>query len=142
MYKSKDLLNGILKITQTGQDGIRSMVNFAVSPMLRRALEDQFREYRQIEYEAGKLACQRGWELQEADPAVRFVSGLSAGINLRGRNSDLIIAGRMIRRNKMNMDKGHMVLEQLPSMDNQVYTLFQRLLDCQADSNRKMEKFL
>ena len=61
MKDSKELLTSILKSTQMGQVGIRSVLEYTMRPALRKALEDQLQEYDAIETEAFQLASQRGW---------------------------------------------------------------------------------
>ena len=76
MKNSKELLTSLLKTTQMGQVGIRSVLDTSMRPGLRKALESQLREYDSIETEAHSIASQRGWELRELDPAVRMMSDM------------------------------------------------------------------
>ena len=71
MKTNKDILTSLLKTTQMGQVGIRSVLDTSVHPELKKALESQLREYDSIETEAHAIASQRGWELKELDPAVQ-----------------------------------------------------------------------
>ena len=73
MKNSMDMLSSVLKTTQMGQVGIRSVLDTSMRPGLRKALESQLREYDSIETEAHAIASQRGWELKELDPAVRMM---------------------------------------------------------------------
>lgn len=61
MKNSKDILSSVLKTTQMGQVGIRSVLDTSMRPGLRKALESQLREYDSIETEAHSIATQRGW---------------------------------------------------------------------------------
>ena len=72
MKNSKQLLSSLLKTTQMGQIGIRSVLDTSMRPSLRKALESQLAEYDAIETEAHSIASQRGWELAELDPAVQY----------------------------------------------------------------------
>ena len=49
MKDGKDLLNSVLKTTQMGQIGIRSVLKNPVRPTLRMALNGQLQEYDHIE---------------------------------------------------------------------------------------------
>ena len=70
MKNGKEILSSLLKTTQMGQLGIRSCLNSSMRPGLRKALEAQLREYDAIESEAHDIASQRGWEVEELDPAL------------------------------------------------------------------------
>ena len=51
MKDSKDILSSLLKTTQMGQVGIRSVVKAAEAPQFKKALRDQLDEYNKIEKE-------------------------------------------------------------------------------------------
>lgn len=142
MKNSKDILSSILKTTQMGQVGIRSVLDTSMRPGLRKALESQLREYDSIETEAHSIAAQRGWELAELDPAVRLMSDMATRMKLRGKNTDSKIAGMMIQGNTRGMIKGLKNLHQFPESDGQVSTLSQKLLDCENANIRQMQGFL
>ena len=142
MKNSKDILSSILKTTQMGQVGIRSVLDTSMRPGLRKALESQLQEYDRIESEAHYIAGQRGWELRELDPAVRFMSDMMTRMKLNRRNSDSKIADMMIQGNTRGMIKGLKNLHQYPEQDAQVSTLSQKLLDCETANIRQMQSFL
>ena len=124
MKNSKDILSSVLKTTQMGQVGIRSVLDTSMQPGLRAALESQLREYDSIETEAHTLATQRGWELNELDPGIRFMTDRMTRLRLNGRNTDSKIAGMMIQR------------------DEHISILSQKLLDCETANIRQMQTFL
>ena len=142
MKNSKDILSSLLKTTQMGQVGIRSVLDTSMRPGLRKALESQLREYDSIETEAHSIAAQRGWELRELDPAVRFMSDMMTRMKLRGKNTDSKIAGMMIQGNTRGMITGLKNIHQFPESDGQVSTLSQKLLDCENANIRQMQGFL
>ena len=74
MNNSQKLLSSVLKTTQLGQTAIRSVLDAGSHPDLCRTLEAQLRESDTIEGEAHAIAFQRGWDLEELEPAVRFLS--------------------------------------------------------------------
>lgn len=45
MKSSKEILSSLLKTTQMGQLGIRSVLDTDIKPELRQAVESQLREY-------------------------------------------------------------------------------------------------
>lgn len=142
MKSSKDVLSELLKTTQMGQVGIRSVLDISMRPGLRKALEAQLREYDSIESEAHAIATQRGWELKEVDPAVRFLSDMMTRMKLTHGNCDSKIADMMIQGNTRGMIRGLKSLHQCPSQDNQVATISQKLLDCETANIRQMQPFL
>ena len=142
MKESKDLLSSILKTTQMGQIGIRSVLDTTMRPTLRKALESQLQEYDTIESEAHSIASSRGWEVAELDPIVRTMSDMMVRMQLTGGNTDSKIAGMMIQGNTRGMIKGLKNLHQFNKQDLQVRTLSQRLLDCENANIRQMQGFL
>lgn len=142
MKTSKEILSSVLKTTQMGQIGIRSVLETSMRPGLRKALESQLHEYDAIETEAHSIATQRGWELPELDPAKRFLTDRMTRMKLNRRNSDSRIADMMIQGNTKGMIKGLKDLHQFPEQDDQVSILSQRLLDCETANIRQMQGFL
>lgn len=142
MKDSQDLLSSILKTTQMGQTGIRSVLNTAMRPTLRKALESQLQEYDSIETEAHAIASQRGWEVRDLDPMARIMSNAMTRMKLRHGNTDSKIADMMIQGNTRGMVKGLKNLHQFNRNDFQVRTLSQKLLDCETANIRQMQGFL
>lgn len=142
MKNSKEILSSLLKTTQMGQVGIRSLLDVSMRPGLRKALESQLREYNSIETEAHSIATQRGWELPELDPAVRFLADRMTRMKLGGNNTDSKIADMMIQGNTKGMIKGLKNLHQFAGTDQQVSILSQKLLDCENANIRQMQGFL
>lgn len=142
MKTSKDLLSSVLKTTQMGQVGIRSVLDTTMDASLRTALKDQLKEYDAIETEAHTLASQRGWEVSELDPAVRFLADRMTRLQLSGRNNESKIAGMMIQGNTRGMIKGLKNLHQLSIPDGSIHLLSQKLLDCEQANIRQMQEFL
>lgn len=142
MKTSKEMLSSILKTTQMGQVGIRSVLDSTLGPGLRQALESQLREYDSIETEAHSIATRRGWEVRELDPAVRLLSDAMARMKLTGRDTDSKIAGMMIEGNTKGMIKGLKNLHQFDNKDEPLQILSQKLLDCETANIRQMQSFL
>lgn len=142
MKNSKELLSSILKTTQMGQVGIRSVLDTSMRPGLRKALQSQLHEYDSIETEAHAIATQRGWELKELDPAVRMMSDMMTRMKLGGRNTDSKIADMMIQGNTKGIIKGIKNLHQFDGEDEQIQILTQKLLDCENANIRQMQGYL
>lgn len=142
MKNSREILSSLLKTTQMGQIGIRSVLNATMDPSLRKALESQLREYDAIETEAHSLASRRGWELPELDPALRTMTDMMTRMKLSGKNTESKIADMMIQGNTKGMVKSLKNLHRYPSTDQQVQCLAQKLLDCENANIRQMEPYL
>ena len=142
MKGSKEILSSLLKTTQMGQIGIRSVLDTSMRPALRKALESQLQEYDSIETEARTIASQRGWELEELDPGVRMMTDMMTRMRLHGRNTDSKIAGMMIQGNTKGMIKGLKNIHQFANQDSQVQILSQKLLDCETANIRQMQGYL
>ena len=142
MKNGKEILTSLLKTTQMGQVGIRSVLDTSMRPGLRKALESQLREYDSIETEAHSIATQRGWELQELDPAVRMMADMMTQMKLNGKNTDSKIADMMIQGNTRGMIKGLKNIHQFADNDEQISILSQKLLDCETANIRQMQGFL
>ena len=142
MKDSREMLSSILKTTQMGQVGIRSVLDNSMRPGLRKALQSQLREYDSIESEAHAIATRRGWELRELDPAVRFLADRMTRMKLSRGNSDSRIADMMIQGNTSGMIKGIRNLHQFTENDAMVNTLSQKLIDCETANIRQMQNFL
>lgn len=142
MKNSKEILSSILKTTQMGQVGIRSVLESSMRPGLRKALESQLREYDAIETEAHMIASQRGWEVEELDPAVRKMSDMMTRMKLHGKNTDSKIADMMIQGNTKGMIKSLKNMHQFYQPDEKIQTLSQKLLDCETANIRQMQPFL
>ena len=56
MKNSKEVLSSLLKTTQMGQLGIRSVLDVSMKPELHSAITSQLREYDAIEQEAHRIA--------------------------------------------------------------------------------------
>ena len=142
MKNSKQILSSLLKTTQMGQIGIRSVLDTSMRQILRKALESQLQEYDCIETEAHAIATQRGWELPELDPAVRAMSNMMTRMKLVGQNADSKIADMMIQGNTRGMVKGLKDIHQFAQQDEQVCSLSQKLLDTQTANIRQMQGYL
>lgn len=142
MKNSKQILSSLLKTTQMGQIGIRSVLDTTMRPSLRKALESQLQEYDSIETEAHAIASQRGWELEELDPALRVMSGMMTRMKLTGRNADSKIADMMIQGNTKGMVKSLRDIHQFGQQDERVCALSQKLLDTETANIRQMQNYL
>ena len=142
MKTSQQILSSVLKTTQMGQIGIRSVLDTRMRPGLKDALTSQLKEYDALESEAHTLATQRGWELPELDPAARAMASMMTRVKLQMGGNDSKIADMMIQGNTRGMIKGLKTLHQFGQQDEQINTLSQKLLDCETANIRQMQGYL
>ena len=142
MKGSKDLLSSILKTTQMGQIGIRSVLNNPINASMRQALKLQLKEYDSIEQEAHALASNRGWSLEELDPAIKCMTNIMTWANLSMGNSNSKAAAMMIKGNMRGVIKGYKNLNQFNHSDERVSALMQKLIDCEEANIRQMQGYL
>ena len=142
MKSNKEILSSILKTTQMGQIGIRSVMDFAGKDEFKKALKSQLREYDQIEQEAHAIASARGWDITELDPAIKFMSKAYARTHLRISGSDSKIAAMMIQGNTRGMIKSTKNQHHSARQDPRVAQLSQKLIDCETQNIKQMQGYL
>lgn len=142
MKGSKDVLSSIIKTSQMGQIGIRSVLNAPLRASLKEALRDQLREYDSIEREALALASSRGWSLKQQDPGIQTMTNMMCRMRLSFGNSSSKAAAMMIEGNTKGIIKGYKNLNQYPPSDQRVMILAQKLLDCEKANIQQMQGFL
>ena len=142
MKTSKEVLSSLLKTTQMGQLGIRSVLKSEMKPGLRSAMESQLREYDSIEGEAHAIARERSWELPELNPALRFMTDQMTRLKLSYGDVNSRIAAMMIQGNTKGVTKGFRNLHQLTDDDAKVCALCQKLLATERENVDQMTSFL
>lgn len=142
MKGSKDVLSSIVKTTQMGQIGIRSVLNAPLRASLKDALRSQLREYDAIEREALELAASRGWTLNELDPAIKHMTNMMTKARLSVGNSSSKAAAMMIQGNTRGIIKGYKNLNQFAASDERIVSLSRKLLDCEQANIKQMQGFL
>jgi len=142
MKTSKEVLSSILKTTQMGQTGIRSVMDYTVGVNLRRELQSQLHEYDAIEAEAHRIARQQGWQVPELSKGVRVMSDMMSRSMLAVERKDSKIAGMMITGNTRGMIKSIKNQHHSPNIDASVRTLNQKLIDRETENIRSMEPYL
>lgn len=142
MLNNKEVLTSIVKTTQMGQAGIRSVLKVSMEPDLRKTLKDQLREYHSIESEAHSTAAMRGWELKESDPALLFMVEHMSRMKLGTRGTQTKIADMMIQGSTQGMIQSLRDIHQYEGSDSQVRILSQKLLDCETANIRQMQSYL
>ena len=142
MKDSKDILSSLLKTTQMGQVGIRSVEKAANGEQLKKALRSQLDEYNTIEQETYALAAQRGWKLSELNPMARTMADMASRGKLMYNKNDSRIAEMMVQGNTRGVIKSLKNLHRYHQNDGQVTAMAQKLLDCENNNIKQMEGFL
>lgn len=142
MKDSKDILSSLLKTTQMGQVGIRSVEKAANGTRLKQALKSQLEEYNKIEEETYALAKQRGWQLAELNPMARTMADMATRGKLMYGKNDSKIAEMMVQGNTRGVIKSLKNLHRYHQNDGQVTAMAQKLLDCENENIKQMEGFL
>ena len=134
MKDSKDILSSLLKTTQMGQVGIRSVEKAANGEQLKKALKSQLQEYNQIEQETYALARERGWQLAELNPMARTMADMASRSKLMYNKNDSKIAEMMVQGNTRGVIKSLKNLHRYHQNDGQVTAMAQKLLDCENNN--------
>ena len=142
MKDSKDVLCSIIKTTQMGQIGIRSVLAAPLRASLKDALRSQLKEYDTIEREALELASCKGWTLKQLDPAVKHMTNVMTRAHLSVGNSNSKAAAMMIQGNTKGIIKGCKNLNRLAIPDERIAALSRKLLQCEQTNIRQMQEFL
>ena len=142
MKDSKDILSSLLKTTQMGQVGIRSVEKAANGEQLKKALKSQLKEYNQIEQETDALARERGWQLSELNPMARTMADMASRSKLMYNKNDSRIAEMMVQGNTRGVIKSLKNLHRYHQNDGQVTAMAQKLLECENNNIKQMEGFL
>lgn len=142
MKDSKEMLSSVLKTTQMGQIGIRSVLDSDMNHDLRQAIESQLREYDSIESEAHAIAANRSWVLPELNPSIRFMTDRMTKMKLSFGDVDSKIAAMMIRGNTSGVIKSLKNLHRLTEKDDAVCSLTNKLLETESNNVHQMKQFL
>lgn len=142
MKTNQDILSSLLKTTQMGQVGIRSVLKASASPKMEQALHSQLREYDIIESEAHAIAKKKNWKLQELNHGVRIMSDMMTRMKLSYDCSDSKIAEMMVQGNTRGVIKSLKNIHRYKNRDHQIAELSRKLLDCENENIKQMEAFL
>ena len=142
MKTDQEMLSSILKTTQMGQVGIRSVLKASSSPMMEQALRSQLSEYDTIEDQAHAIAKSKSWALRELNPGVQLMSNMMTRMKLSYDCSDSKIAAMMVQGNTRGVIKGLKNIHRFKNQDPRIAELSRKLLDCENENIRQMEGFL
>lgn len=142
MTTEQQFLSAILKTVQHSQHILYCGTAAADSHSLKSIFRNQLQEYDHIESEIQSTAARRGWELPELQPAVRWLTGFRFRRSIRSRFPDSSIAEYLTLRHTEDMIATLKLRNRWDRSDEQILTLFQKLLDCKTVNIRQMQPFL
>lgn len=142
MKNSKEILSSIMKTTQMGQIGIRSVLKTKMSPSLRDALESQLEEYDSIEKDAHAIAAKNQWTLPEINPSVRIMTDSMTRMRLSLGRRESKIAVMMIRGNTAGIIKGVKNHHHAVNPNHEIMQLSTQLINTEEANIRQMKSFL
>ena len=142
MKDSKDLLGSALKTAQMGQIGIRSVLKAPINADFQETLRKQLHQYDNIEREAESIANNRGWELDSLSYGIKRMTNAMVRAHLSFGNTNSKAAALMINGNTRGIIKGIKNLHAIPSADERVSSLCQKLLDYEQEGIEDLQEFL
>ena len=142
MKDSHELLSSILKTTQMGQTGIRSLLKAPLRASLKDELRSQLREYDAIEREALQLAAIRGIPVKQLDPAIQSMTDMMTKMKLTFGDTSSKAAAMMVQGNTRGIIKGYKNLNRFDPSDQRIVLLSQKLLDCEKANIQQLQGFL
>lgn len=142
MKDSHDLLSSILKTTQMGQIGIRSLLKAPLRASLKDELRSQLQEYDAIEREALQLAAIRGIPVKQLDPAIQSMTDMMTKMKLTFGDTSSKAAAMMVQGNTRGIIKGYKNLNRFDPSDQRIVLLSQKLLDCEKANIQQLQGFL
>ena len=138
----RKMLTSVLHTVQMGQNGIRCVMDKAVSAELKQEMKKQLYAYDNIEMEALELGTRKGWQLKDIHPGVLRMSEAMATMRLMGGQRDSKIAGMLIQGNTRGVILGTKNLHHQPNGDPEVLELTQRLVTQEKRSIENTQQFL
>ena len=142
MNQDTQMLQQICKSTQMGQSGIRSVMERAKEPAMKRALASQLREYDAIHSQADRLLRDRGESAQRIPAFTLSMSRMGAQMQLAMDRTSSKIAEMMIEGNTKGMVKSMRQNRALHALDPKVSSLSNRLLQTELANIEQMKPFL
>ncbi len=142
MINNVEMLNYIRQNVEMGIHGITHILDKVSDDRLKKALEEQRREYGKIYGAADRAIRQLGHQPVHVDMIAKIGSDMSAVFKTLADGSDSKIAEMMIQGNTMGAIK---IMRKLGSYDggsSDIHRLADRLLDTEQNNIDQMKQFL
>ena len=137
-----DLLSHVYQTAEMGQDGITSVLRYSRDPSLRKALERQKREYRELQASAGDMLRSRGVQPDGVGAAAKLSSELMSAMKTLVDHSSTKIAEMMIQGSTMGVTKSLRTLRDCRPEEPRVKDLADKLLKTEQANIEEMKTFL
>lgn len=137
-----DLLSHVYQTAEMGQDGITSVLKRSRDPSLRKALERQKQEYRQLQASAGDLLRARGIQPDGVGAVAKLSSDLMSAVKTMMDHSSTKIAEMMIQGSTMGVTESLRTLRDCRPEDPEVKDLADKLLKTEQANIEEMKTFL
>ncbi len=142
MINNVEMLNYIRQNVEMGIHGITHILGRVSDDRLKKALEEQRREYGKIYGAADKAIRQLGHQPVHVDAMAKIGSDMSAVFKTLADGSDSKIAEMMIQGNTMGAIKIMRKLGSYGGGDSDIHRLADRLLDTEQNNIDQMKQFL
>lgn len=142
MKNSEEVLSSILKTTQMGQIGIRSLLNQPLNIQLQDALKSQLAEYDKIETQANEICKTKGYQVEQLNPAIRKMTDYMTSMRLKFGDIDSKAAAMMIQGNTRGIIKTLKNLHHYKKSDEMIVELSEKLLTHLESNSKEMQGFV
>ncbi len=143
MTNDVDMLNSILKSTEMGIHGIRTVMEETGDPQLYNELQNQKAEYERIYDEADTLLQDRGGTPERINPMAKLGSSMSAKMKIRmSKNPNAKVAELMMEGNTKGMIKSIHNNRTMGILDPKVSSLSHRLLQTEQANIDNLKGYL
>lgn len=137
-----ELLRHVYQTAEMGQDGIRSVRNYAKDPALVQALNRQLGEYQQIQASAGGMLRARGIEPEGVGALAKLSAEAMSAMKTMVDHSATKIAELMIQGSTMGVTKSLRTIRDCELKDPRVRDLADKLLETEQTNIEEMKQFL
>lgn len=142
MKGNKDILSSVLKTTQMGQIGIKSVLKNSLNQKMQLALNSQLDEYDQIEKQIYRLAANQNLVLKELNPSIKVMTDMMTRMRLSMGKTNSKVASMMITGSTKGVIKGYKNLHAYDKSDNSVVKLMEELIHCEEANIKQMQGYL
>lgn len=137
-----ELLIHIVKATEMGMDGIKTVLPKTKDEAMRRELDAEYREYDSIRDEACRLMQQRGEPIPSVGAVAKASSEMMTNVETMLDSSDSKLADMMIQGTTMGVTKSVKKLNDYRGGDETVRALADRLKNCEEARIEHLKAFL
>lgn len=142
MHFNKSLLISTIYTAQIAQRNINIVLKTPVCVNMQTALQAQLSNYMSIEQEAQHIAAARGWDMAAIHTGTLWLSGFLLQIRFHSSRTNTSAAAWIIDCSTKSLINGIKLLRRYEYKDERVIFVCQKLLDCQQENIRQMQRFI